>query len=234
VEVAEGGTLFIDEIGEMAIGLQAKLLRVLEDGHYRRVGATSELHADVRVVAATNRRLEDEIQSGRFREDLYYRLNVITIWLPPLCERRQDIPELVEHFLATRALGPARYHITPEALEALGRYDWPGNVRELANVLERAQILAEEHTITLDDLPENLVGFHAEPDNDSAETQDLHQNQRRHILAVLREVHGNKVHAARALGISRRALYRLLVKYGIHDEKSGHARELHDDVPAGE
>jgi DNA-binding NtrC family response regulator len=232
VEVAEGGTLFIDEIGEMAGGLQAKLLRVLEDGHYRRVGATTELHADVRVVAATNRRLEDEIHSGRFREDLYYRLNVITIYLPPLCERRGDIPELVEHFLATRPLSPARYHITPDALEALGRYDWPGNVRELANVLERAQILAEEHTITADDLPENLVGFHAGPTDDTVETQDLHQTQRRHILAVLREVHGNKVHAARALGISRRALYRLLVKYGIHDEKSSRSRDRHDEESA--
>jgi len=225
VEVAEGGTLFIDEIGEMAIGLQAKLLRVLEDGHYRRVGATSELHADVRVVAATNRRLEDEIRSGRFREDLYYRLNVITIHLPPLCERRQDIPELVEHFLATRPVGGVRSDIEPEALQALTRYDWPGNVRELANVLERAQILAEDHLITLDDLPENLVGFESEQHDENDENQDLHQNQRKHILSVLREVHGNKVHAARALGISRRALYRLLVKYGIHDEKPGRPRD---------
>jgi DNA-binding NtrC family response regulator len=219
VEVAEGGTLFIDEIGEMAAGLQAKLLRVLEDGHFRRVGATSELHADVRVIAATNRRLEDEIKTGRFREDLYYRLNVISIKLPPLCERKQDIPELVDHFLTTRALGPKRYHITPDALEALVRYDWPGNVRELANVLERAQILAEEFCITLDDLPENLIGYDSGATEEEGDSLDLHQTQRRHILGVLKEVHGNKVHAARALGISRRALYRLLVKYGIHDER---------------
>ena len=107
VEVAEGGTLFIDEIGEMAVGLQAKLLRVLEDGHFRRVGGTTEQRADVRVVAATNRSLEDEIKSNRFREDLYYRLNVITMRLPPLRERRSDIPELVEYFLTTRQVGPA-------------------------------------------------------------------------------------------------------------------------------
>jgi DNA-binding NtrC family response regulator len=226
VEVAEGGTLFIDEIGEMAIGLQAKLLRVLEDGHYRRVGATTELHADVRVIAATNRRLEDELRANRFREDLYYRLNVITINLPPLCERRQDIPELVEHFLTTRPLGPVRFNITPEAMDALVRYDWPGNVRELANVLERAQILAEDRLITLDDLPENLVGFEAEHVEEGETTTNLHQTQRRHVMAVLREAHGNKVHAARALGISRRALYRLLDKYGIRlDEKSGRPRE---------
>jgi DNA-binding NtrC family response regulator len=220
VEVADGGTLFIDEIGEMAAGLQAKLLRVLEDGHYRRVGATSEIHADVRVIAATNRRLEDEIKAGRFREDLYYRLNVITIHLPPLAERRQDIPELVEHFLSTRPLGPQRYRITPDALDALSRYDWPGNVRELANVLERAQILAEDHCITVDDLPENLIGFHGESSEEGSPTANLHQTQRRHVLHVLREHHGNKVHAARALGISRRALYRLLDKYGIRSSSS--------------
>src|ERR1019366_9290847 len=118
VEVAEGGTLFIDEIGEMAIGLQAKLLRVLEDGHFRRVGGTTEQRADVRVVAATNCVLEDEIKSNRFREDLYYRLNVITMRLPPLRERRSDIPELVEYFLDTRQVGPARCRVAPEALAA--------------------------------------------------------------------------------------------------------------------
>ena len=113
-----------------------------------------------------------------------------------------------------------RFHITPDALEALVRYGWPGNVRELANVLERAQILAEEHCITSDDLPENLVGYDADSSDDNGtDTLDLHQTQRRHILGVLENVRGNKVHAARALGISRRALYRLLVKYGIHDER---------------
>jgi len=233
VEVAEGGTLFIDEIGEMAIGLQAKLLRVLEDGHYRRVGGTSELHADVRVVAATNRRLEDEIRSNRFREDLYYRLNVITINLPPLSARRQDIPELVEHFLSTRPLGGARARIAPEALEALTRDEWPGNVRELANVLERAQILAEDHLITVDDLPDNLISFyHEESAGEHEAGANLHQTLRRHVVNVLREVHGNKVHAARALGISRRALYRLLKKYGLHDEKgaAGKDEAVEDEV----
>ena len=137
VEVAEGGTLFIDEIGEMAVGLQAKLLRVLEDGHFRRVGGTTEQRADVRVVAATNRPLEEEIKSNRFREDLYYRLNVISMRLPPLRERRSDIPELVEYFLETRRVGPSRCRVEAGALEALVGYDWPGNVRELANVLER-------------------------------------------------------------------------------------------------
>jgi DNA-binding NtrC family response regulator len=214
VEVAEGGTLFIDEIGEMAPALQAKLLRVLEDGHFRRVGGTQEVCADVRVVAATNRRLEDEIKAGRFREDLYYRLNVISITLQPLRERREDVSELVEHFLATRQVGPVRYRVDPEAMAALVRYDWPGNVRELANVIERAQILAEGHLITVDDLPDGLMlGPPAGAGEEGGEAHNLYQLQRRHVLAVLREAKGNKVHAAKALGISRRALYRLLEKY---------------------
>jgi DNA-binding NtrC family response regulator len=214
VEVAEGGTLFIDEIGEMAPALQAKLLRVLEDGHYRRVGGTQEVHADVRVIAATNRPLEEELKEGRFREDLYYRLNVVTIELPPLRERRQDIPALVEHFLETRQIGPSRYRLHPDALDALVRHDWPGNVRELANVLERAQILAEEQTITLDDLPDTMV----ETRPAGASTGDprhLREVERSHVLDVLKQENYNKVHAAKVLGISRRALYRLISKYHL-------------------
>jgi DNA-binding NtrC family response regulator len=222
IEVAEGGTLFIDEIGEMSAGLQAKLLRVLEDGHFRRVGATQEGHADVRVIAATNRSLEDEMQAGQFREDLYYRLNVISINLPPLRDRRDDIPELVEYFLTTRQVGAIRFHIHPDALRALMRYDWPGNVRELANVLERSQILAEGGCITTDDLPESLSAAPKPEEAHDEATADLYQTQRRHVLSVLQDVNGNKVQAAKALGISRRALYRLLEKYhaGVHREQT--------------
>jgi DNA-binding NtrC family response regulator len=215
VEVAEGGTLFIDEIGEMAAGLQAKLLRVLEDGHYRRVGGTQEQRADVRVVAATNRVLEDELKAGRFREDLYYRLNVVTVYLPPLRERRQDIAELAEHFLATRQVGPVRARLDPRALRALTHYDWPGNVRELANVLERAQILAEDHVITVDDLPEAIVATAPAGGDASEDPGHLRAVERRHIVEVLRREQGSKVRAAKALGISRRALYRLIAKYRL-------------------
>src|SRR5262249_14257441 len=137
--------------------------------------------------------------------------------LPALLDRRQDIPELVEHFLATRQLGPTRFRVAPEALAALMRHDWPGNVRELANVLERAQILAEGHVITPDDLPEALSAPELPASEDAGPTSDLHLSQRRHVLGVLREHHGNKVHAARALGVSRRALYRLLDKYRLRD-----------------
>ncbi len=213
-EVAEGGTLFIDEIAEMAAGLQAKLLRVLEDGHYRRVGGTQETHADVRVVAATNKPLEEEMKAGGFREDLYYRLAVVTIELPPLRDRPQDILELVEHFLTTRQVGPTRSRLDPEAAAALAQYSWPGNVRELANVLERAQILAEEHVITIDDLPDSIVDA-APLAVAGTDPGHLREVERRHVLEVLEQHKGNKVQAARALGISRRALYRLITKYGL-------------------
>jgi DNA-binding NtrC family response regulator len=215
IEVAEGGTLFIDEVAEMAPGLQAKLLRVLEDGHYRRVGGTRECRADVRVVAATNRALEEEQKAGRFREDLYYRLNVVTIELPPLKARREDIPALVDHVLTTRQLGKARLQLSPDALHALLSYEWPGNVRELVNVLERAQVLAEDNLITPDDLPETI---HAAPPVEAALTAGgltLRELERQAVQAALHQAKGNKVHAARALGVSRRALYRLLAKHGL-------------------
>ncbi len=215
VEVAEGGTLFIDEIGEMALGLQAKLLRVLEDGHYRRVGGTREMNADVRVVAATNRDLAEEIEKGQFREDLYYRLNVVSVFLPPLRERREDIPELIEHFLTTRQVGPLRSRVDAQAMKALMAYSWPGNVRELANVLERAQILAENHIITVDDLPENVMTARAASSESAGDPRHLSEVERRHVQAVLQEEKGNKVHTARVLGISRRALYRLIEKYHL-------------------
>jgi DNA-binding NtrC family response regulator len=215
IEVAEGGTLFVDEIAEMAPGLQAKLLRVLENGHYRRVGSTQESCANIRVLAATNKTLEDEIKAGRFREDLYYRLNVIVIDLPPLRERWQDIPDLVEHFLSSRQIGPVPTRIHPDALAALVRYDWPGNVRELANLLERAQILAEDHVITLDDLPEVLSASAPVAGETSGNPHALRDVERRHIQAVLQQEKGNKVRAAKLLEVSRRALYRLLAKHHI-------------------
>lgn len=218
VEMAEGGTLFIDEIAEMAPGLQAKLLRVLENGHYRRVGGTVEFLADVRILAATNRPLETEMKEGRFREDLYYRLNVVTIELPPLSARREDIPDLVEHFLNTRKVGGVRYQISPEALNAMTHYDWPGNIRELANVLERAQILAENHQITLDDLPESLIDRTSVWQNTGSgpsNPKNLAEVEKRHVIEILKEEGGNKAHAARVLGISRRALYRLIKKHNL-------------------
>ena len=227
-EVAEGGTLFVDEVAEMTPALQAKLLRVLEDGHYRRVGSTQERHADVRVVAATNKPLEDEVKAGRFREDLFFRLNVITITLPALRDRREDIPELIAHFLHTRQIGKVPFRMAPAAQAVLCSYDWPGNIRELANVLERAQILADGPTITTDDLPDNLLVASkpvaaagtvavAVPVSQTPEAgpDDLDGVERRHVMDVLRRHGGNKVRAAKALGVSRRTLYRLIEKFGL-------------------
>ena len=219
-EVAEGGTLFVDEVAEMAPGLQAKLLRVLEDGHFRRVGGTTERQAEVRVVAATNKVLEEEQKAGRFREDLYYRLNVVSVIMPALRDRRQNLLELIDHFLTTRQIGPLRSRVNDEALAALTGYDWPGNVRELANVLERAQILAEDHLITPDDLPEAILGTLPQPSSSGGDPRHLRTVERRHVELVLQQEKGNKVQAAKALGISRRALYRLLEKYGL-DKSSG-------------
>jgi DNA-binding NtrC family response regulator len=229
-EVAEGGTLFIDEVAEMSPGMQAKLLRVLENGTFRKVGGTQEQSADVRVIAATNKPLEAEQKAGRFREDLFYRLNVFCIDLPALRERKGDIPALVDHFLATRQLGKVRCRVDPDALAALAAYDWPGNVRELANVIERAQILAENHHITPDDLPESITAVAPPTPSElgpaalqaAARPADppgsLRAAERRHVEAALRQAGGNKVRAAKALGVSRRALYRLIDRHGLHPE----------------
>jgi DNA-binding NtrC family response regulator len=233
-EVAEGGTLFVDEVAEMAPALQAKLLRVLEDGHYRRVGSTQEKRADVRVVAATNKPLEDEVKAGRFREDLFFRLNVITVTLPALKDRREDLPALVDHFLRTRAVGKVPLAVDPAAMAVLCGYEWPGNIRELANVIERAQILAEGNTITVDDLPENLVQVSkpnpvgvaaagAPPSAPAVGPDDLDGIERRHVEDVLRRHDGNKVQAAKALGVSRRTLYRLIEKHRLAGERPPHS-----------
>jgi len=216
-EAAEGGTLFLDEIGELPVSLQAKLLRVLEDGHYRRVGSTVERRADVRVIAATNRRLEDEVEDGRFRADLFYRIGGFTIPLPSLRDHRADIPELVEHFLATRQPGVVRYNVRLDALEAMVRYDWPGNVRELANGLEWAQLLAEGETITAADLPEALTQGSALSPHPCwiGGPGELKMVVRVHVRDVLTQTGGNKVQAAKVLGVSRRTLYRLIAKFGL-------------------
>ena len=158
------------------------------------------------------------MDAGRFREDLYYRLNVVAIELVPLRERLDDLPGLVEHFLTTRQIGPVRCRVHPEVLEAFARYDWPGNVRELANVLERAQILAENHLITLADLPEALSESRSCACRAIGERRYLREVERHHVQQVLRQEKGNKVHAARALGISRRALYRLIAKYHLEQK----------------
>ncbi|MBS0209516.1 MAG: sigma-54-dependent Fis family transcriptional regulator [Planctomycetes bacterium] len=207
-EVADGGTLFIDEIGEMPPALQAKLLRVLEDGSMRRIGSVKERRVSVRLLAATNRDMAAEVKAGRFREDLYYRINVMSLNLPPLRHRVGDIPLLVKHFVG------ADWTIEPEALKALERHPWPGNIRQLINAIERAKILADDWQITLKDLPDEVADNKDSPSVTGVD--DLGEVERSHVLEVLKRERGNKARTARALRLNRRSLYRLLEKYGLH------------------
>lgn len=215
VEVADGGTLFIDELGELPGSLQAKLLRVLEDGSLRRIGSVQERRVNVRLLAATNRDLAQAVEDKHFREDLYYRINVMTLELPALRERTGDVSLLVLHFL-----GPG-WEIEPAAMEALERYTWPGNVRQLINVVERAKILCDSETITMKDLPREVTQRGTtngnRPPQESASIDDLAAIQRSKVVEVLRREAGNKSRAALALRIDRRKLYRLLEKYNISD-----------------
>jgi len=209
-EVADAGTLFIDEIGELPLALQPKLLRVLEDGSLRRVGSHKERRVDARILVATNRDLGEEVKAGRFREDLYYRISVMTVMLPPLRERSGDVPLLIERFLGID------WEIEPEARHVLEGYDWPGNIRQLINAIERAKIMADDQTITLEDLPQELADAPPKlPRSDSGDVQMLDAIERSHIMDVLNQQHGNKARTARALGIHRRKLYRLLERYDI-------------------
>ncbi|MGB6042972.1 MAG: sigma-54 dependent transcriptional regulator [Pirellulales bacterium] len=211
-ELADGGTLMIDEIGEMPGSVQAKLLRVLEDGSMRRVGSLKERRVDVRLLAATNRDMEADVKAGRFREDLYYRINVMSLHLPPLRKRREDIPLLVERFV-----GP-EWTIQPDAMEVLKRYDWPGNIRQLMNAIDRAKILADDHTIHRYDLPVEVEKGTTSDGRTTASADDaLATIERAHIIEVLHREQGNKSRAARALGVNRRSLYRLIEKFGISD-----------------
>ncbi|REJ64830.1 MAG: sigma-54-dependent Fis family transcriptional regulator [Planctomycetota bacterium] len=209
-ELADRGTLLIDEIGEMPGSLQAKLLRVLEDGSMRRVGSLKERRVDVRLLAATNRNMETEVKSGNFREDLYYRINVMSLQIPPLRERPGDIRLLVEHFL-----GP-QWQIEPEAMRAIEAYHWPGNVRQLQNALERAKILSDDNTIVKHDLPLDVTRG-AAPDGEARPGSEaaLATVERAHIVEVLRREKGNKARTARLLGVNRRSLYRLIEKFEI-------------------
>jgi DNA-binding NtrC family response regulator len=207
---AQGGTLFLDEIGDMPLALQATFLRVLEDHYIRPVGSEHEIPVDARIIAATNRPLADDVAAGRFRKDLYYRLQVVEIRLPPLREHKEDIPALVEHFIATLApkLGVPPIEVTRDEMEFLAQYDWPGNVRELRNLIERSLIVGALNVSALYkgiDRGQSATAL-ATPNTDRP--TDLSTLEKRHILATLDSVAGDKTRAARLLGISRRTLER--------------------------
>ncbi len=216
IEVADGGTLFVDEIGEMPPDLQAKLLRVLDRGELRRVGGTAERRVDIRVIAATNRDLAADVRSGRFREDLFFRVNVMRVELPPLRERREDVPLLARHFLRNlRVTPPTPKHLKPEVVRSLQAYDWPGNVRELANVIERAVILSgSREVIRLVDLPSE-VREAVEAPAARRQARSLAEAEREAIVQALEATGGNKTLAAKVLGIARITLRKKIQKYGI-------------------
>ena len=225
-EQANGGTLFLDEVGDMSLAAQAKVLRVLQDGVVTRIGGAKTIEVDVRVLAATNKNLETEIAEGRFREDLFYRLNVVPIHVPPLRERREDIPLLVAHFVSvlTRREGVAPRSFAPEAVERLTHLDWPGNVRELRNTIERLLILAPGPRVTAEDVA-RLVG---KRDPEQAGLGSLlecktfeefkHAAERAFLLAKLRELDWNVSETARALDMPRSNLYKKIERYGLSRE----------------
>jgi len=222
-EAANRGTLFLDEIGEMSANIQVHLLRVLEEKEFNRVGGNEPIKVDVRVISATNRDMKEAIARGQFREDLYYRLNVVNIELPPLRERAEDIPLLAEHFLSGFALENQKEltGFSPEATEFMLKHGWPGNVRELENAIERAVILARNPTIGVSDLsPQNLVVA----GSNNSTGRNLKQVEQEHIQSVLSETGGNYTEAARILGISRMTLYNKAKAYGLGVKKMDNSR----------
>ena len=219
-QAANGGTIFLDEIGELPLEMQAKLLRVLQEKEVRPVGSNERENVDVRVIAATNRDLEAAYRGGTFRKDLYFRLNVVTVHLPPLRDRRSDVPVLVHHFLDRYAKG-SQIHVTPAAMKSLLQYDWPGNVRELENCIARAVTLGDGLTIDVSDLPPAIrseqpeAGSTRTTESSSLSTTALAEMERVTILRVFEQAHGDKALAGKMLGISRATLYRKLKRYNL-------------------
>ena len=219
-QAANGGTIFLDEIGELPLEMQAKLLRVLQEKEVRPVGSNDKINVDVRVIAAPNRDLEAAYRAGTFRKDLYFRLNVVTVHIPPLRERRSDIPMLVHHFLNRYAPG-AHLPITPAAMKSLLQYDWPGNVRELENCIARAVTLGDQRLIDVHDLPPAIrteqptSSEMTSQDANSLSTTALAEMEKMTILRVFEQAHGDKALAGKMLGISRATLYRKLKRYNI-------------------
>jgi len=221
VEVADGGTLFLDEVGDISQPTQAKLLRFLETGEFRRVGGTASMRVGVRVISATNKNLQKEVQEGRFREDLLYRLNVVSIQIPPLKERKEDIPLLIEYFTKRKSKSKTK-KVSPEALALLMQYDWPGNVRELEHVIEGSSILSQGDIIELRDLWINpslaqQAHFPAVPasNNGYQRLVSLEDLEKVHIQKVLEHHHWNRLKTAETLGITTKTLYLKIKRYKI-------------------
>jgi two-component system response regulator AtoC len=216
-QAADGGTLFLDEITDIPLPLQVKFLRAIQEKEVTPLGSTRPIRVDVRIIAATNRDIEAAVKDGSFRTDLFYRLNVVPIHLPPLRERREDIPLLVDHFINeySRIYGVEPKWLTPEALHRLVEYAWPGNIRELQNAIERAFALSSQPEITPKDLPAAILRAAEPAANGFTDPLPLEEVERRNILAALHRSGGNKNEAARILGIDRQRLYRKIEKYGL-------------------
>jgi len=214
-ELADGGTIFLDEIGDVPLSTQSKILRVIQERQFERIGGTATLTVDVRILAATNRNLEEEVRAGRFREDLYYRLNVIPLALPPLRERREDIPGLIEFFMDKYGKKLSKnVRLSGETVEALLAYDYPGNVRELENAIERCVTLSGSNVIGKEELPDTVATRHQA--TDSLRLSDVAADaEKNHILEVLKTTGGGKTSAAKILGISRKTLWEKMNAYGI-------------------
>lgn len=217
LEIADGGTLFLDEVGELTPGTQAKLLRVLQERQFERLGGTRTISVDVRIIAATNRDLEEAIKAGTFRQDLYYRLNVISLTLPPLRERREDIPLLASFFIAKYSKKCKRLvnGISPDTRNYLLAYDWPGNVREMENAIERAIVLGNTDVIMPDDLPESLLATSPPAQNLPSYHEAVNEMKKQYILRALEKANGNYTEAARLLGIHSTNLHRLIRTLGL-------------------
>jgi len=224
-QASDGGTLLLDEIGELPLAMQSKLLRVLEDSAVTPVGTTAPQKIDVRIVAATNRDLEEEVTASEFRQDLFFRLNIVNIKLPPLRERPEDLPLLTRFFLdeICRTNNFETREIDHSLLDAFAKYDWPGNVRELKNTLESLVVLSGRTTLTADDLPEKFFREHGAPSNgdslDEEKESNLNLNNlsKQTILKALESCRGNRTEAAKQLGISRRTLHRRLNEFGLRE-----------------
>ena len=219
LEVAKGGTFFFDEIGEINPAIQAKLLRVLEEHEFKKVGGTETIKVDLRIIAATNRDLEKAIKEGIFRDDLFYRLNVVTIFLPPLRERKDDIPLLASHFLDKHAVLYKKdiKRISPDVMKVFMTYDWPGNVRELENIIERAVVLERNNTVSVQDLPQQLQLQQLKEMNSGGKSlmASIEKAEAGKILQVLEQTEWRKAEAAQILGISRKTLWEKIKKYDI-------------------
>jgi len=217
VEMAHGGTLFLDEIGDLALSTQLKLLRVLQEREIERVGGNATIPVDIRLIAATNRNLEKDVEASRFREELYYRIKVVTLDVPPLRDRTDDIPLLADHFVAVfnREHGKSVRGFSQPAMQRMAQYSWPGNVRELRNTVESLVVMARSPILTIDDLPPGILELRDEPTISVRVGTTIRDAEQQLILATLRMSDGNKARAARRLGIGKKTLYRKLKEYGV-------------------